>query len=137
MRGARGRAQDRPGRPHANRSSPRSLLAAAGALGCASVPEPKAEISAADLALRRAEQADAGHGAPLELRMARDQYEAAQQAVSAGDNLEARRLAENATVEAQLAEAKAREARAKAVASDAQQNLDALKDETNRPLEAE
>jgi hypothetical protein len=112
-----------------------TLLAAAGALACASVPEPKSEISAADLALRRAEQADAGHGAPLELRTARDQYEAAQRAVSEGNNLEARRLAENAQVDAQLAEAKAREARAKAVASDAQQYLDALKGEANRPLE--
>jgi hypothetical protein len=114
-----------------------TLLAAAGALACASVPEPKAEISAADLALRRAEQADAGHGAPLELRTARDQFEAAQRAVSDGEYLAARRLAENATVEAQLAEAKAREARAKSVASDAQQNLDALKGEANRPLEGE
>ena len=111
------------------------VFAAAGALACASVPEPKAEISAADLALRRAEQADAGHGAPLELRTARDQYEAAQQAVSAGEYLEARRLAENATVDAQLAEAKAREARAKSVATDAEENLDALQGEANRPLE--
>jgi hypothetical protein len=116
-------------------SVPVIVLAAFGALACASVPEPKSEISAADLALRRAEQADAGHSAPLELRTARDQYEAAQKAVSDGEYLAARRLAENATVDAQLAEAKAREARAKAVASDAEQNLDALQGEANRPLE--
>lgn len=102
------------------------------ALGCASIPEPTAELSAADLALRRAEQADAAHGAPLEARKARDQYEAAKQAVADGDNLAARRQAENATVEAQLAEAKARAARAEQAATDARANLDALKHEANR-----
>lgn len=112
-------------------------LAAAGALGCASVPEPKAELSAADLALRRAEQADAGHGAPLEARTARDQYEAARQAVDRGDNLTARRLAENAAVEAQLAEARAREARAQQVAADAGENLRALRNEADRAGGAE
>jgi hypothetical protein len=107
-------------------------LGVCGLAACASVPEPKAELSAADLALRRAEQADAGHGAPLEARTARDQYEAAKQAVAAENNLEGRRLAENAAVEAQLAEAKARSARAKQALADARSNLDALRDEADR-----
>jgi hypothetical protein len=118
-------------------SIPAIVLATAFAFGCASVPEPKAEMAAADLALRRAEQADAGHGAPLEARTARDQYESAQRALSDGDRLAARRLAENATVEAQLAEAKAREARARQAADDARANLGALKNEADRTGGAE
>jgi len=109
-----------------------AALGLAGAVGCASVPEPKAELSAADLALRRAEQADAAHGAPLEARKARDQYDAAKQAVAKKDNLEGRRLAENAAVEAQLAEAKARAARAGQAEADARASLDALKSEAGR-----
>jgi hypothetical protein len=86
-------------------------LALAGAWGCASVLEPKAELSAADHALRRAEQA--------------------KEAVAREDFLEGRRLAENATVVAQLAEAKARKARAQQVATDARANLDALRNDSD------
>jgi hypothetical protein len=107
-------------------------LAIAGSSGCASVPEPRGELSAADLALRRAEQADAGHAAALEMRSARDQYASAKEAVARGDNLAGRRLAENAAVEAQLAEAMAREVRAQQVASDARENLNALRNEADR-----
>jgi hypothetical protein len=108
------------------------LLAAGLALACASVPRPEAELSAADLALRKAEQADAAHHAPLEMRKARDQYDAARRAVEDEDNLEARRLAEEAAVEAQLAESKARAARARTAADEIRADVEALRAEAQR-----
>jgi hypothetical protein len=106
-----------------------SLLALAG---CASVPPPEAELSAADLALRSAEQADAAHHAPLEMRQARDQYDEARRAAQEEHNLEARRLAESAEVDAQLAAAKARAVRARAAADEVRESLESLRSEAQR-----
>jgi hypothetical protein len=113
-----------------------ALLAAGLALGaCASVPRPEAELSAADLALRDAEQADAAHFAPLEMRRARDQYDAARRAEEDERHLEARRLAESAEVEAQLAASKARTARAEAAAAEIAESIESLRSEARRAAE--
>lgn len=119
-------------------SHPRSLAVAAllGAAlsfgGCASVPRPEGELSAADLALRKAEQADAAHHAPLDMRQARDRYDEARAAAADGRNLEARRLAESAAVDAQLAETKARAARAKEAADEIREDIESLRSEAQR-----
>lgn len=110
-----------------------ALLAAGLAVGgCASVPRPEAQLSAADLALRDAEQADAAHYAPLEMRKARDQYDAARRAEEDEHHLEARRLAESAEVDAQLAASKARTARAQAAAEEITADLESLRSEARR-----
>lgn len=89
------------------------LLVSTGLLaaGCASVPEPKAEVSKADLALRKAEAVNAAELAPLDARLAREKLEKAKLAEKDGKNLEARRLAEQAEVDALVAEVKARSER--------------------------
>ena len=84
-----------------------ALLAA----GCASVPEPKGEVANADLALRKAEAVNAAEIAPLDARMAREKLENARLAVQKENYVKARRLAEEAEVDALVAEAKARSTR--------------------------
>lgn len=86
------------------------LVATAGLLslsGCASVPPPREEVAEARLALSEAREAEASQYAPAELRSARKKLEAAEEAMSKDNYTKARRLAEQAFVDAQLAEAKA------------------------------
>jgi hypothetical protein len=102
---------------------------------CASVPPPTETIAAANLALDKAEQADAQRDARLEVYQAREKLEAAQRAVDRKENLEARRLAETALVDAQLAEARADAARAQRNVAEIRRNIEALQSETERTLE--
>lgn len=81
-----------------------------GLNGCASGPPPRQEMAVADFAVNEAEEAEASRYAPVDLRSARNKLGAAERAMAEGDYVEARRLAEQALVDAQLAEAKARTA---------------------------
>jgi FtsZ-interacting cell division protein YlmF len=83
-----------------------SILLAA----CSSVPPPQEQLAAADLAVREADEAEAGAHAAAPLRKARDKLEQARAALEAEEHLAARRLAEQALVDAQRAEAEARAA---------------------------
>ena len=83
-----------------------SILLAA----CSSVPPPQEQLAAADLAVREADEAEAGAHAAAPLRKARDKLEQARAALQAKEHLAARRLAEQALVDAQRAEAEARAA---------------------------
>src|SRR5688572_26799532 len=79
-----------------------------GLAACASGPAPEAELAAAEVAVEDAEEANAAAQAPGPDELARDKLERAREAMDDGENLEARRLAEQALVDAQLAEAEAR-----------------------------
>lgn len=83
------------------------LLALALA-GCASLPPPTAELSAAQQALNRAEGADASQYSPAALEAARSALARAQAAMSDGDEDEARTLALAAAADADLAYAESR-----------------------------
>jgi Domain of unknown function (DUF4398) len=74
---------------------------------CGSVPPPQEQLAAADLAIRAADQAEAGARAAAPLRQARDKLEQARAALEVKGHLAARRLAEQALVDAQRAEAEA------------------------------
>ncbi len=76
--------------------------------GCASLPPPTAELSAARQALNRAEGADASQYSPTALEAARSELSRAQAAMSAGDEDEARTLALAAAADADLAYAESR-----------------------------
>lgn len=78
--------------------------------GCANGPPPRKDMAVARFALNNAQEAEASQYAPVELRNARKKLEAAERAMAKADYEEARRLAEQAFVDAQLAEAKARTA---------------------------
>ena len=99
-------------------------------LACSSVQPPKTEISTAETAIRQAESAGAVELAPLPMRIARENLEEAKAIVQKenGDQLRrARRLAESATVEAQLAEQSARTAASVKSRDEAQKTIDAMR----------
>jgi len=108
------------------------LALAAGLGACASVPPPESQMGKADLALRKAEQADAAHFAPLEMRTARTKLEAARAAMRDKDNLEARRLAEQAKLDATLAEATAQTAQRQEATDTIRADIEALRAEAER-----
>jgi hypothetical protein len=108
------------------------LLLATGLGACASVPPPESQMGKADLALRKAEQADAAHFAPLEMRTARTKLEAARAAMREKQNLEARRLAEQAKLDALLAEATAQTAQRQEAADTIRADIEALRAEAER-----
>jgi predicted lipid-binding transport protein (Tim44 family) len=86
---------------------------------CGGVPAPVAEMSAAQTAVTGAEEADAAKYAPSDLDRARDKLIRAQAAMQEEDNEEARRLADEALVDARTAEAKARAEAAQQLKSEA------------------
>ena len=118
------------------RRSTRTWLAAALGVAllpaCASVPPPQGEMEKADLAYRNAEQAQGTRYAPLETRVARDKLEAARAAMRDGRNREARRLAEQAELDAVLAETKSQTAVRVRAAEEIQADIDAIRVEAER-----
>jgi Domain of unknown function (DUF4398) len=102
---------------------------------CASVPAPKGEMANADLALRKAEAVNAAEVDPLDARLARDKLEKARSALSDGDNLHARRLAEQAEVDALVAEARARATRAGNAADEIREQIATIRSEAERASE--
>lgn len=81
-------------------------------------PPPREQLTAAELAVQEAEEADATALAPEPLLQAREKLARAQETE---DPVRARRLAEQALIDAQLAEARAR-------AEMARRNLDELRE---------
>jgi Domain of unknown function (DUF4398) len=75
---------------------------------CASVPPPLQEVAHAERAVQAAADADAGTLAPVELEKARGKLDAAKSALHEQQHLKARQLAEQALVDAELAEITAR-----------------------------
>jgi hypothetical protein len=80
---------------------------------CASAPPPLADLDDAESALARATAAGAAASAPVELRFARDKLAGAREANDGRDYRTAGILARQATVDAELAAAKSRAARAR------------------------
>jgi hypothetical protein len=100
----------------------------AGMAGCGGEP-PIDIVSNADLAVNQAMNAKAQQYAPAELQRALDKVARAKQAMADENYKRARRLAEEAQVDAQVAEAKARSGSARQTAREAQQTIDALRRE--------
>jgi len=84
-----------------------AAFAAISLAGCSTTKPPTEKIAQADLDVRTAAEAKAADFAPAELQKAREKLARAKQAMSAQNYDEARRLAESAQVDAELAEAKA------------------------------
>jgi len=123
--------QDHSMRRH--RFAPLARVAAAVTLaaGCATMAPPTNEIANADLAIKRAEQASASQYAPLEMQLAREKLDQSRDQAQAGGKarlIQARRLAEESLVQAQLAEAVANNERAKANKAEAEKTIESLRD---------
>jgi Domain of unknown function (DUF4398) len=100
------------------RRLPARLIAAVLALmafaGCAQAPVPHAALANAEMAVARARTAGAERDAPVELTRAEQKLRAAQAAVRVKAHGRARALAEQALVDAELAEVEAQAAQADA-----------------------
>jgi Domain of unknown function (DUF4398) len=111
---------------------PPLLILGLSVAGCSTVASPKDSIAAADLAVKGASKSKAPEYSPLELRMATDKLDSAKRAMDRKEYTQARRLAEEALVDAQAAEAKASSEDARRAASDLRQSLETLRREAQR-----
>lgn len=107
-----------------------AIAVVVGLTACGTTPPPRGELAAADLAVREADESEAGTHAPAALRRARDELEQARAAMQAEDHVRARRLAEQALVDAQLAQAQTRSAIAQQQLSEMRESIDDLRRES-------
>jgi hypothetical protein len=103
---------------------------AAFAFACASSPPPRGEVARAEQAVERAEQEGAHEHAPLPLRKAEEELEDAKRAMREERYVDARRAAELAQAQAELATASAQRARAQELVEELSQTLGALEEDT-------
>lgn len=99
---------------------------------CASTPAPTEQMAVSTAALANAVSAGGPEWAPAEMATARDKLARANTALLAKDHDHARSLAEEAQVDAQLAGAKARSAKARKAADEVQEASRVLIEEMNR-----
>lgn len=108
-----------------------AALLSLGLVACASdVPPPTAQLGAASQAILNAERAGAPQFAPGELQMARNKLAAADDAMRRDDRTEARRLAEQAQMDADLAAVHAQNAAAQQAAAAVRRDQQALSGST-------
>lgn len=103
-----------------------------GIVACASAPMPVDKLAVAKSSLERAEQAQAAQFAQVELNSARSKLAAAQAAAEKRDAGVAARLADQADVDAQLAESTARAKQQEQLVNEMDASLRDLRDETLR-----
>ncbi len=110
-----------------------SIAIAAMLVACASTPPaPTASLQAAQQAIARAEQNEAGRYAPAELAEARVQLASADTAVSERRMPAARQLAEQSSAEAALASARTADIKANAVNDEMKRSTATLVQEMQR-----
>ncbi len=96
---------------------------------CATTPPDPRILDNARDAIAQAESAEAEEYAPLEMRFARERLMAAEQALGNEREDDARRLAEQAELEAQLALARTRAALARAELQNKQRELEQIQND--------
>ena len=103
-----------------------------GIVACASTPMPVEKLTVAKTSVERAEQAQAAQFAQVELNSARNKYAAAQAAADKHDATVAARLADQADVDAQLAESTARAKQQEQLVTEMDASLRDLRNESMR-----
>jgi hypothetical protein len=112
-----------------------AIVCAAMTLGlaaCASTPIPNEKIAVAKASVQRAEQSGAPELAPVEMAAARDKLARAEKAAADRNAEPATELAEQANVDAELAEATARQQRSHKAAVEFDASMQALRSESMR-----
>ena len=99
---------------------------------CSTTKPPTDTLAKAELSVRAAHEAGAEELAQMDLRKAREKLGQSQQAMAARNYDEARRFAEGAQVDAELAEAKADAAIVRRAADEVLGRVDALQGDTER-----
>ena len=107
-------------------------FAALIAAGCVSIPAPTEQITIAKVAVTNATSAGGNEYASEDMRAAQDKLNRAIQAMTTEDYKNARVLAEQAQADAQLAESKARAAKASKAALSVQEGNHVLRKEIDR-----
>jgi len=107
-------------------------LIAFGIVACASTPMPIEKLAVAKSSLERAEQAQAAQFAQVELNSARNKYAAAQAAAEKKEAGVAARLADQADIDAQLAESTARAKQQEQLVTEMEASMRDLRNETLR-----
>lgn len=116
-----------------------ALACAATALGlaaCASTPIPNEKIAVAKASVQRAEQSGAPELAPVEMAAARDKLVRAEKAAADRETLPATQLAEQANVDARVAEATAQQQRSRKAATEFDASMQALRSESMRSTQS-
>jgi hypothetical protein len=103
-----------------------------GFAACASTPIPNEKIAVAKASVQRAEQSGAPELAPVEMAAARDKLARAEKAAADRNAEPATELAEQANVDAELAEATARQQRSHKAALEFDASMQALRSESMR-----
>ena len=101
-------------------------------VGCAGIPAPTEQMAVSKVAVRNATSAGGNEFEPLQLKSAMDKMDAAERAMTAEDYLQARQLAEQAQVDAQLAATTARSVKAQKAAGALQEDNRVLRQEIDR-----
>ncbi|WP_258364289.1 DUF4398 domain-containing protein [Nitrosomonas sp. Nm84] len=104
-------------------------------VGCASTPAPTEQIATSKTAIDTALSAGGNEFAPLQLKSAIDKMEGAKHAMGDKNYVLARQLAEEAQIDAQLAEAMARTNKAQKAAEALQESSRVLRQEIDRQIQ--
>ncbi len=107
-----------------------ALVVSLGA--CSSTPKPKTEMALSGSALQGAEVAGAREFAPIELRKAREKQDHADAAIANEDFFKAKRLSQQAAVDADLAKAKTDAERSRIALKEVQDSIKLMRHEINR-----
>ncbi len=113
-------------------SSAACCIALLSLSGCASTPEPVAEIATARAAVSAVEDVDVQRLAPVQLDRAKTKLARAEEALDDRNYDEARRLAEESLADARLARAQADALSAQRSASELEQSIEVLRSEIDR-----
>lgn len=111
------------------------LFAAIMLAGCASTPTtpaPTEQMAVSKAALNTAISAGANEFAPMQIKSSMEKMEGAEQAMEKNDYVLARRLAEQSQIDAKLAEATARAAKAQQAANEVREGNRVLRHEIDR-----
>jgi hypothetical protein len=109
------------------------ILAAVSAAGCASDgTAPIESMTSAELVIKEARDNNAAINAPLELKFAEDKLAASKTAVAQEEFVRAKRLADEALMDAKLAEAKSLSVKAKKQAQEMRDTIETLRHEIDR-----
>jgi hypothetical protein len=109
------------------------ILAAVVTAGCASKGvAPVESMTSAELVIKEAKDNNATINAPLELKFAEDKLAAAKAAVEKEEFLQAKRFADEALMDAKLAEAKSLSVKAKKQAQEMRETIETLRHEIDR-----
>ncbi|HEX7720237.1 MAG TPA: DUF4398 domain-containing protein [Woeseiaceae bacterium] len=108
-----------------------AMLVVAG--GCASTPDrPAGELATAEAVIAQAQQSGAAEHSPAELAAAQNKLAEAKLAAERDDMVAARRLAEQAALDAELATAMTRNQQAESAVDELNDTIDALREEIAR-----